>query len=90
MVSKEILLSLYFEGVGVTAKEERLFSVNGIKGPINEVFRLSSDRKRVMIFPVTLSSAQAYGLCKRVVTFFEEEGKAFDAQEREVIIDGQL
>ncbi len=71
----------------MSAKEERLFSVSGINGPINEVFRVSADKKRVMIFPNTLSSAQAYALCKQVVTFFEKEGEAFDAQERKVIID---
>ena len=87
MVSKEILLSLSFEGVGMTAKEERLFFASGINGPTNEVFRISPDKKQVMIFPVTLSSAQAYRLCKHIVMFFKEEGKAFDAQGRGVIID---
>lgn len=67
-------------------KEERLFSVSGLDGPANEVFRVSPDKKKVMIFPNTLSSAKAYSLCKLVVTFFEEEGKAFDDQERAVII----
>ena len=63
-----------------------MFSVSGINGPVNEIFRVSEDRKKVMVFPNTLSSAQAHGMCKQLVDFFEEEGRAFDAQEREVVL----
>ena len=63
-----------------------MFSVSGINGPINEVFRISSDRKQVMIFPNTLSSAQALGMCQQLVEFFAGEGRAFDSEGREVII----
>ena len=67
-------------------KGRSLFSVSGIDGPITEVLCISPDHKTVMVFPCTLSSAQVYGICKSLTDFFEKEGRAFDHQEREVII----
>ena len=70
----------------MATKEEALFSLSGLDGPATEVLRISSDRKTVMVFPCTLSSAQVYGICKSLTDFFEKEGRAFDHSEREVII----
>ena len=67
-------------------KEEVLFTLSGIDGPITKVLRISPDHKTVMVFPCTLSSAQVYGICKSLTDFFEKEGRAFDHSEREVII----
>lgn len=69
-------------------KEERMFSMSGFNGPAREVFRVSPDRKQVRIFHNTLSSVQALGMCQQLVEFFEGEGRAFDSEGREVVVNG--
>ena len=71
----------------VKGKSERMISMSGLTGPLTEVFCVSADHKTVAICSCTLSSAQIYGMCKMLTAFFEKEGRAFDAEEREVIIE---